>query len=159
MRRDESGVTLTEVAVVLVVMAILAAAIVPTLGNVLAIMRSKGAAEEVASAVRLARQYAITRGNSHCIRFSGAPVNTVFTIYQDAGCTSAMPSHTGQSIGHEFAIVSPNNLSIVFNPVGNVTNFTPGNPTVTLGVDSNPPVCLSSVLVSLYGGVRVTHGC
>jgi prepilin-type N-terminal cleavage/methylation domain-containing protein len=157
MRRDESGVTLTEVAVVLVVMAILAAAIIPTLGNVLEVMRSKGAAEEVASLVRLARQYAITRGNSHCIRFSGSP--TRVDIFEDAGCSVFMPAHTDQKIGHGFSIVTPSNLSIIFNPVGNVTNFTPGNPTVTLGVDSNPPVCLSSVLVSLYGGVRVTHGC
>jgi prepilin-type N-terminal cleavage/methylation domain-containing protein len=158
MRRDESGVTLTEVAVVLVVMALLAAAIFPALGNVLAVMRSKGAAEEVASAVRLTRQYAITRGNSHCIRFSGSP-NTFYTIYEDGGCATAMPAHTNQAIGHEFAVVTPSGLAIVFNPVGNVTNFTPGNPTVTLGVDTSPSVCLSSVLVSLYGGVRVTHGC
>ena len=55
--------------------------------------------------------------------------------------------------------MSPNNLSIVFNAVGNVTNFAPGNPSVTLGVDTVPSVCLSSVLVTLFGGVRVTHGC
>jgi prepilin-type N-terminal cleavage/methylation domain-containing protein len=154
MRRDESGVTLTEVAVVLVVLALLAAAIFPALGNVLQVMRSKGAAEEVASAVRLARQYAITRGNDHCIAFSGSP-NSVFTIFQDAGCTTAVPGHTGQEIGHGFAVVSPANQSIVFNPVGNVV----GGTGVTLSVDTSPSVCLSSVLVTLFGGVRVAHGC
>jgi Tfp pilus assembly protein FimT len=158
MRRDEAGITLIEIAVVLVVVALLSAAIFPALGNVLQIMRSKGAAEEIASAVRLARQYAITRGNPHCIQFSNSP-NTVFTIYQDAGCTSIVPGHDNRTISHEFAVVSPNNLSIVFNAVGNVTNFPPGNPSVTLGVDTVPSVCLSSVLVTLFGGVRVTHGC
>jgi len=154
MRRDESGVTLIELVVILLVVGLLAVAIFPSLGNVLEIMRSKGAAEEVASAIRLARQYAITRGNDHCIRFSGSP-NTKFTLYQDTACTSVVPEHPGQDIGHGFTIVSPVNLSIVFTPVGNVV----GGATVELGVDSSPPICLSSVLVTLYGGVRVTHGC
>ena len=154
MRRGESGVTLIEIAVVLVVVALLAVAIFPALGNVLEIMRSKGAAEEVASAIRLARQYAITRGNDHCITFSGSP-NTKFTIYQDAACTSVVPGHTDQEIGHGFAIVNPANLSIVFTPVGNVAPPA----TVTLQVDTSPAVCLSSVLVTLFGGVRVTYGC
>jgi Tfp pilus assembly protein FimT len=158
-RRDESGVTVIEIVVIFVVFAILAAIVVPQLGNVLGIMRSKGAAEEVASAIRLARQYAITRGNPHCVRFSGGPPNTQFTIYQDAGCSTADPQHANTKIAHGFAVTSPSNLSIIFNPVGIVTNFPPADPTVTLGVDTSPPSCLSSVLVTLYGGVRVTHGC
>lgn len=155
MRRGESGVTLIEIAVVLVVVALLAVAIFPALGNVLEIMRSKGAAEEVASAIRLARQYAITRGNDHCITFSVSPPPAHFTIYQDTACTSVVPGHTNQEIGHGFAVVNPANLSIVFTPVGNVV----GGTTVTLEVDSAPPVCLSSVLVTFFGGVRVSHGC
>jgi prepilin-type N-terminal cleavage/methylation domain-containing protein len=154
MRRGESGVTLIEIAVVLVVVSLLAVAIFPALGNVLEIMRSKGAAEEVAGAIRLTRQYAITRGNDHCITFSGSP-NTTFTIYQDTACTSVVPGHTDQDIGHGFAVVNPANLSIVFTPVGNVV----GGASATLEVDTAPPVCPSSVLVTFFGGVRVTHGC
>jgi Tfp pilus assembly protein FimT len=151
--------TLVELAVILVILSILAVALYPSLGNVLKVTASKGAAEEVAGAVRLARQYAITRGSNHCIAFSGSP-NTTFTIKTastDSACDGGA-IQPAQAIGHGLAVVSPTNLSIIFNGVGNVRNFAPGNPTVTLTVDTTPSTCANNVLVTLYGGVRVSQG-
>lgn len=156
--RGQSGVTLVELMVVLAVISLLAAAIYPSLGNVLQVTGSKGAAEQVASAIRLARQYAITRGNNHCIQFGATP-STNFRIRQapdDTNCTGSQVEQ--HDIGHGLAVLNPANLSIVFNPVGNVRNFTPGNPTVSIEINTVPASCQMNVLVTLYGGVRATAG-
>ena len=165
-RRSESGVTAIELVVVLAIIAILGAAVYASLGNVLQVTGSKGASEQVAASVRLARQYAITRGQNHCIQFVGSP-NSAFRIRIASNNTNcdgvlvqpppgAVPDST--LIANGLAIVNPPNLSIIFDGIGNVTNFAPGNPTVTLTVDTSPPPCAYNVLVTLYGGVRWTRG-
>lgn len=154
--RTQSGITLVELMVVLAVIAAIGAAIYPSLGNVLQVTGSKGAAEQVASAIRLARQFAITRGNNHCVRFGAAP-STNYEIRiapDDANCTGTIIQ--GSEIGHGLAVINPSNLSIVFNPVGTVRNFAPGNPSVTLRINTVPASCEMNVLVTLYGGVRTT---
>jgi len=164
--RSESGVTLVELTVVLAVIAILGAAIYASLGNILQVTGAKGASEQVAASVRLARQYAISRGQNHCIQFVGTP-NTGFRIRVASNNTNcdgvlvqpppgSIPDYT--VIASSLAVINPPNLSIVFDGIGNVTNFSPGNPTVTLTVDTNPHSCAYAVLVTLYGGVRWTKG-
>jgi prepilin-type N-terminal cleavage/methylation domain-containing protein len=157
--RNQSGMTLVELVVTVAIIAILAATVYSSLGNVLQVTESKGASEQVAASIRLARQYAITRGENHCIEFVGTP-NTSFRIRvapNNANCTGTIVQ-SSTAIGHGLAIVSPANLSIIFDGVGNVKNFAPGNPTVTLQVDTSPHSCRYDVLVTLYGGVRVTEG-
>lgn len=166
MWRNQSGITLIELVVLIVVLALLAAAIFPSLGNLLQVMQSKGASEEVASAVTLTRQYAITRGSHHCIEFTGAPPTTSYTIKSTTvttlcnGGTVEGPTtiSQGAAVVSLFPAPSGGNI-IVFGPVGDVTNFTAGNPAVTAGVDTSPASCLSSVLVTLYGGIRVSRTC
>lgn len=162
----ESGVTMVELVIILAIIAILGAAVYPMLGNVLQSTGSKGASEQVAAAIRLGRQYAITRGQLHCIQFVGTP-NTAYRVRiasTNAACDGAnvLPppgsNPDTNEIGHGLAIISPANLSIIFDGVGNVKNFAPGNPTVTLVVDTSPHSCTYNVLVTLYGGVRVTQG-
>jgi type II secretory pathway pseudopilin PulG len=165
MRRKQSGITLIELVVLLVILALLGAAIFPQLGNLLNVMKSKGASEEVAGAIILARQYAITRGTYHCVDFASAPPTTSYTIREgsDTTCAGSVVEgpttiSQGAAIVNLFPTPSGGNF-IVFSPVGNVSNFTPGNPSVTAGVDTDPASCLSSVLVTLYGGVRVSRQC
>ncbi len=156
--RNQSGVTIVEMVVILAIIAILGATVYASLGNVLQVTESKGASQQVSSSIRLARQYAITRGQNHCIEFIGSP-NTTFRIRQapdNSNCTGAIVQST-TAIGHGLAVVSPPNLSIIFDGVGNVKNFAPGNPTVTLQVDTVPHSCQYNILVTLYGGVRVTE--
>jgi len=158
-RRNESGVTLVELAVILAIIGVLAVAVFAALGNVLQVTGSKGASEQVAASVRLARQYAITRGENHCIQFVGSP-NSAFRIRiasNNSDCNGSLVQDSTPIAGG-LAVVSPANLSIIFNGIGNVTNFTPGNPTVTLTVDTNPHSCAYNILVTLYGGVRWTRG-
>jgi len=157
--RNESGVTLVELAVILAIIGVLAVAVFAALGNVLQVTGSKGASEQVAASVRLARQYAITRGENHCIQFVGSP-NSAFRIRiasNNSDCNGSLVQDSTPIAGG-LAVVSPANLSIIFNGIGNVTNFTPGNPTVTLTVDTNPHSCAYNILVTLYGGVRWTRG-
>lgn len=165
-RHSQSGVTMVELVIVLAIIALLAAAVYPMLGNVLQSTGSKGASEQVAAAIRLARQYAITRAQLHCIQFVGTP-NTGFRVREASTTTTCdstlvLPppgsSPNYKEIGHDLAVITPANLSIVFDGVGNVKNFPPGNPTVTLSVDTDPHSCEYQVLVTLYGGVRVTMG-
>jgi prepilin-type N-terminal cleavage/methylation domain-containing protein len=159
-RRSQSGATLVELSVVLVVVAIVAAAAYPLLGNVLQVMTSKGAAEQVAGAIRQARQYAITKGSLHCIQFSGTP-ETNYAIKEASGSSSASDCN-GTTIGTEqirsgmgdAAIVSPANLTVIFDPIGSVAWATTGAPPVSVSVDTVPASCLSTITISLYGGVR-----
>ena len=158
-RKSQSGVTLVELVVILAIIALMSVAVYASLGNVLQVTASKGASEQVAASIRLARQYAITRGQSHCIQFTGSP-NTSFRILatnDNTSCSGAVVQDL-RDIGHGLAIISPANLSIIFDGIGVVRNFPPGNPSVTLVVDSDPPSCPFSVLVTLYGGVRITQG-
>jgi prepilin-type N-terminal cleavage/methylation domain-containing protein len=151
--------TLVELVVVMAIISLLGVAVYTQLGNVLQVTAAKGASEQVASSIRLARQYAITRGQSHCIQFTGTP-NTSFRILatvDNTTCSGAIVQDL-REIGHGLAILSPTNLSIIFDGIGAVRNFPPGNPSVTLAVDSDPPTCQFSVLVTLYGGVRITQG-
>lgn len=157
--RSQSGVTLVELVVIMGIIAVLGAAVFSSLGNVMQVTESKGASEQVAASIRLARQYAITRGQHHCIQFAGTP-NTAFLIREapnDANCNGTLVQ-SSTAIGHGLAVVNPNDLTIIFNGVGTVRNFPPGNPTVTLQVDTEPHSCRYDVLVTLYGGVRVSQG-
>ena len=169
MRRNQSGITLIELVVLLVVLALLGAAIFPQLGNLLNVMKSKGASEEVAGATILARQYAIARGTHHCIRFTGSPPITSYIILLTTNpldCPDVVANRVEgpSTISQGAAVVNLDPTPaggniIVFSPVGDVTNFTAGNPAVTAGVDTSPASCLSSVLVTLYGGIRVSRNC
>ena len=74
--------TAVELATVLVLVAILGFASYSALSNVRETLLVKGAAEQTAGAVRLARQLAITQGANHCIEFG--PGGTQYRFGQAA---------------------------------------------------------------------------
>src|SRR5262245_26000818 len=86
-RRDSSGVTMVELSVVLVVLAVLASITLQaagTLQSALRAGRTKGASDEVATAVRRARQRAISEAEDHCIAFRVVGGTGQYEIYTGA---------------------------------------------------------------------------
>ena len=150
-RGDQDGITMVEMMVALAIIALLALAAYPYLSNVLQVMVSKGASEQVAGAIRQARQYAITEGADRCISFGTTPV-TIYRI-RELDCSSGTPRDQVE-IGNGAAVMNPNNLSIMFDPVGRITPATAVDVTVT--VDTQPPSCASVITVTPFGGVRVS---
>jgi prepilin-type N-terminal cleavage/methylation domain-containing protein len=148
---DQDGLTMVEMMVILAVIALLALAAYPQLSNVLQVMVSKGASEQVAGAIRQARQYAITEGANRCISFGATPV-TIYRI-RELNCSQGPLRDQGE-IGNGAAVVNPNNLSIMFDPVGRISPATVDPVTVT--VDTQPPSCASVIIVTPFGGVKVS---
>src|SRR3989442_5696618 len=74
MRNREAGKTGVELAIVLMIIGIVAVFIIPQVADVLEVNRGKGAAEQVASLMRLARQYAISTGVQYDVRLTGTTV-------------------------------------------------------------------------------------
>ena len=133
--------------VVLAVVAILGFAAYPWLSNFREVMVVKGAAEQTAAAVRLARQLAITQGSNHCIEFGpgGAAPHAVpdppgrHLARRATGRSS--PATTGRTSRTAGPPSRPGRLSI-FDPIGN--RILPGGPTsITFNVDTTPSACLS----------------
>lgn len=155
-RRRESGLTLVELSVVLVVVALLVAAAYPLLGNILEVMSSKGAAEQVSGAIRLARQFAITNGGQYCIEFQVSGGKHQYQIRPAASnaCTgTAVDGYAWTDLSHS-ETVATTATTMVFDPVGNRV-LPGGSGDSTFNIDTVPPKCMSTVTVTLYGGVRV----
>jgi prepilin-type N-terminal cleavage/methylation domain-containing protein len=150
------GLTAVELMVVLAVIAILGFAAYPWLSNVREVLMVKGAAENVAGAIRMARQFAITQGSNHCIEF-GTGQYRIRQADTTPACTGAVVSgYDWQTFSESGTIVSTA-PTIAFDPIGN--RILPGGVTGTIfNVDTLPSSCLSTITVTLYGGVRVA-GC
>jgi Tfp pilus assembly protein FimT len=163
--RGESGVTLIELCVILAVITVLAVAVYPSISNLRELMGAKGASEEVAGAVRQARQYAVTRGLNHCIVFAGNPTTfAIHTVDNGGNCDAGTPTvQSAVPIGHNLSVVIFNpslpSQTLVFNPVGTLVQ-----PVVAgfenLEVGHAAGQCpRNNVAVSRFGGVRVTELC
>jgi prepilin-type N-terminal cleavage/methylation domain-containing protein len=161
--RSERGITLVELVVVLVILGMVGAAIYPMMGNLISMTGAKGASEEVAGAVRLARQHAITRGQSFCVQFAGSTDTTfeIKTASTDTACDGTPAPGIIQSaspIGHNLAVVTPSNQAVVFNPVGRATNTGGTDLDMVVGKDSTSCPRMN-VRVTQFGGVRVSSIC
>jgi Tfp pilus assembly protein FimT len=160
-RGDQRGLTAVELVVILAIVALLAVAAYPPLSNILRVMASKGAAEQTAGAIRLARQFAITQGAIHCIEFGPVAPYRQYRIRaadSDTTCGGAVVSgYDWQDISHNETVVTTA-TTMIFDPIGN--RILPASPPLnaTFGVDTDPPSCLATITVTLAGGVRVA-GC
>jgi Tfp pilus assembly protein FimT len=146
--------------VILAVIALLALAAYPYISNLRQVMLVKGAAEQTVAAVRLARQFAITQGSNHCIEFRSTP-RTQYQIREDTGSTcsgTVVPGYAWQDLADPSAgDVVTTAPTLVFDPIGNRILPT-GADSTTFTVDASPASCLSSITVTLYGGVRAAAG-
>ena len=157
-RGDARGMTAVELVIVLAIVAILGFAAYPLLSNVRQIMLVKGAAEQVAGAIRLARQFAITEGSNFCIEFRTSP-STQYQIRQ----ADSTPTCNGTIVdGYAWkdladsgnGSVTTTAPTVAFDPIGNrILPSGTGNTAFT--VDAVPSSCISTVTVTIYGGIRV----
>jgi prepilin-type N-terminal cleavage/methylation domain-containing protein len=154
--RTERGLTAMELTVVLVVVGMLAFAAYPLLSNVREVMMVKGAAEQAAAGVRMARQLAITRGTNHCVEFASGQYRIRAADTTPLCNGTVVDGYDWQALSNS-GTVTIAALSIVFDPIGN--RVLPTGPSSTVfSVDTTPSSCLSTITVTLYGGVRVA-GC
>ena len=158
---DQRGVTAAELMVVLVLVAILSIAAYPMLQNIRQILMVKGAAEQTAGAIRLARQFAITQGTNFCIEFQGGPPATQYRIRQ----ADSTPACNGAVVnGYDWKDLSDSPWgtgtvvttapTLAFDPIGNRI-LPSGAGVTTFTVDTSPTSCVSTTTVTLYGGLRV----
>ena len=146
-----------ELMVVLAVVAILGFAVYPWLSNVREVLMVKGAAENVAAAIRMARQLAITQGTNHCIEF-GAGQYRIRQADTTPACTGAVVSgYDWQSLSDERdgRDDRADPCSSIRSGIG---SFRAGVSGTIFTVDTSPSSCINTITVTLYGGVRVA-GC
>jgi prepilin-type N-terminal cleavage/methylation domain-containing protein len=155
-RGDQRGLSAVELMVVLVVVAILGYAAYPYLSNFREVMLVKGAAEQTAAGIRLARQFAITQGSNHCIEFGSGQYQIRLADTTPACNGTVVPGYGWQVLSESGNVVTTA-PTMIFDPIGN--RILPGGVSSTIfNVDTSPSACLSTVTVTLYGGVRVA-GC
>ena len=153
---DQRGVTTVELVVALAVVTVLGFAAYPWLSNFREVVLVKGAAEQAAGAIRLARQLAITQGSNHCIEFGPSQYRIRQADTSPACSGAVVPCYDWQVLS-ESGNVATTAPTIIFDPIGN--RILPAGPSnTTFNVDTAPPSCLSVITVTLYGGVRVA-GC
>ena len=158
LRRSEQGLTAVELMIVLVLVAILGFASYSALSNVREVLLVKGATEQTAAGVRLARQLAITQGANHCIEFGAG--GTQYRLRQadtPTTCAGTVVSGYDWQALSDSGPVASTGPTLIFDPIGN--RIFPSGPSSTIfNVDTVPPACVSTITVTLYGGVRVA-GC
>ena len=77
--RQQAGVTLTELVVVVSIIIIFAAASLPFLGSIIPELKTRGGAEQVVEALRTARQNAIGTTATYRVIFQTTQIQTICT--------------------------------------------------------------------------------
>jgi prepilin-type N-terminal cleavage/methylation domain-containing protein len=151
--RGQSGVTLTEMFVVLAVIGILTAASLPLIQAVVPGFKSRGAAEQVVELLRTARQNAIATTAVYRVVFSPTVIQTICTDGVPSGnvCPPNRPPDTAEAV-LEGATVSAAPGEMRFDPKGAAIT---GSGTVTV---SYPGGASWQVVVSPPGRVRACEG-
>jgi prepilin-type N-terminal cleavage/methylation domain-containing protein len=110
----EDGLTAIELMVVLAIVAIITATTVVWMGNLPEVARSKGAAEQVASAIQQTRAYAVGQVATYRITFPG---NDHVSITCTQFCPPGAPSEGPTELSHD-ATVTPPGTAIEFTSTG-----------------------------------------
>ena len=156
-RCDSSGVTLVELAVVLVLLAIVAGVTLQGAGllqGALGAGRAKGAADDIVQAVRYARQRAITDAQDYCIAFRIVGSVGQYEVYTGArsGTTCAGPSVEGPTdLPGNASIGSA--VALRFTPVSTVDPVGPTDIVVTSTTEGT--TCSVTVRITPEGGTQM----
>jgi type II secretory pathway pseudopilin PulG len=139
----EEGVTLVELVVVLALLVILGFASMIALGNVREITRTKGAAEQVASALQQTRSYAVMHTASYEITFPGGNQIAIACV---ANCDASPPGDGPSPVVHELTV----------NPPGTPIRFSSTGASNGGSIVVNPGTDQKTVSVTLAGRVDIT---
>ncbi len=142
MSQHERGYTAIEMMIVALVIALVLFASVTWLGDAVQVSRAKSAAQQVASAFQLARQYAVSNGATYTVTLTG----TTIAIACTATCPPSAPSEPVIEIINQ-ATTSVPSPPIRFLPMG--TSDQPGFVDVTY-----PGAPGWQVRVTGAGGIR-----
>jgi Tfp pilus assembly protein FimT len=155
-RRNSSGVTLVEIAVILVVLAILAGMALQGAGALQSALRAgrvKGASDEVATAIRHTRQRAISEAQDHCVAFREVSGLGQYQVYTGARSGTTC---TGTSVEGPVSLSGSATITTValrFTPVSTVDPLGPTSLTVTSTLDGSP--CTVTLTVTPEGGIQI----
>lgn len=139
----DAGVTLVELMVVLALLTILGFASMLALGNVREITRTKGAAEQVASAIHQTRSFAVMHTARYEITFPGGNQIAIGCV---ENCDASPPGEGPTPVVHELTVTAPG-TPIWFKSTG-ASN---GGAVVV-----NPGTDQKTVSVTLAGRVDIT---
>jgi type IV fimbrial biogenesis protein FimT len=145
MRDHERGVTLVEVVVVLLVLAVLMGVAVPTVGAALEGYRAGGATADLYAAVHLAKARARAQGVTHALVLD--PDGRGFRIVADPG-DDAQTVEGPHRLGD--GAVATNNVTIQFSSKGFAVPA--GTITIRSGGETR------RIVVSLLGRARIATG-
>jgi prepilin-type N-terminal cleavage/methylation domain-containing protein len=101
--REQAGVTLTELVVVVSIIVIFAASSLPLLGSIVPDLKSRGAAEEIVEALRTARQNAIATTAVYRVIFGATTIEIKCTDGTPAGnaCPANRPPDTTETVAYQ----------------------------------------------------------
>jgi Tfp pilus assembly protein FimT len=120
--RQQAGVTLTELVVVVSVIIIFAATSLPFLGSIIPELKTRGAAEQVVESLRTARQNAIGTTATYRVIFQTSQIQTICTDGTPAGnsCPANRPPDVTEAvIGDATLTATPSEMQ--FDPKGGTT--------------------------------------
>jgi Tfp pilus assembly protein FimT len=145
--RDERGVTIVEMFVVLSIMAFLVAISIPLVSTLIVDTKSRGAAEQVVEALRGARQSAIATTSTYRVSFANGRI--VVDCQDDpnlaSDCPANRPPRTDDPVLHGATVVAAP-AAVDFSRLGAATAATI---TVTY-----PDASTWQVVVNVPGRVR-----
>jgi Tfp pilus assembly protein FimT len=131
--RNQSGVTILELFVVIFIIAIVAVIGTPAFISYSQAARLKGGAQELATILNHARQVAITRNTTACvvrdegvINVNGLNVFRTWVLFRLGGCGATAWTGAGSDASGRFMLteavrvsaVTPANTNVVFNHLG-----------------------------------------
>lgn len=120
--RQQAGVSLTELVVVISVIMIFAATSLPFLGTIIPELKTRGAAEQVVESLRTARQNAIGTTATYRVIFQTSQIQTICTDGTPAGnsCPANRPPDVTEAvIGDATIVATPSEMQ--FDPKGGTT--------------------------------------
>ena len=153
---DSSGLTLIELAVVLMLMAILAGLSLQGAGLLQAALnagRTKGASDQLVTGIRYTRQRAISDAQDYCIATRTSGGVGQYQIYTGGRSGTSCSGTSVEGPVDLTGAATVGSFAFRFTPVSTVDPVGPTNVVVTSVGDGSP--CSVTVTVTPEGGVQI----